>query len=252
MPSSCPPPGNSWESASVRVALAHLGKRPSVSELLQALLPLLERAQGEGALALLLPELVLGKQGEDTLPQALKALAEENRIPVLAGFLAPGPRNRLGIFPQGPFYDKVHPYLASDEEGDEGIAPGEGPVIWEFRGKRFGLALCYDLDFPELFRSYALMGAEGFLVGSAWPGEYQELLSVLARARAAENQAYLLLANRADTGSPSLAVAPDGRLLGLRHEEGVLLVDLDFAFLEEYRARYPILRHRRPEAYRLW
>ncbi|WP_114311555.1 carbon-nitrogen hydrolase family protein [Thermus caldifontis] len=236
----------------MRVALAHLGKRRSVSELLKALLPLVERAQGEGALALLLPELVLGKQREDALPQALKALAEENRIPVVAGFLAPGPRNRLGVFPQGPSYDKVHPYLAWGEEGDEGIAPGEGPVIWEFGDTGFGLALCYDLDFPELFRSYALMGAEGFLVGSAWPGEYRELLVVLARARAAENQAYLLLANRADTGSPSLAVGPDGRLLGLREEEGLLLVDLDLAFLKEYRARYPILGHRRPEAYRLW
>ncbi|WP_105317863.1 carbon-nitrogen hydrolase family protein [Thermus tenuipuniceus] len=236
----------------MRLALGHITKRESLAELLRALTPLVHQARGEGALALLLPELILGRRGEETLPQALKTLAEENGIAVAAGFLAPGPRNRLGLFPQGPFYDKVHPYLALGEEGDEGIAPGEGPVIWEFRDKRFGLALCYDLDFPELFRSYALMGAEVFLVGSAWPGEYEELLSVLARARAAENQAYLLLANRADTGSPSLAVGPDGRLLASRKEEGLLLVDLDLVFLEEYRARYPILRHRRPEAYRLW
>ncbi|TBH21811.1 carbon-nitrogen hydrolase family protein [Thermus thermamylovorans] len=236
----------------MRLALAHLAKRESLSALLQALVPLVHRARGEGALALLLPELILGKRGEEGLPQALEALAGENRLAVVAGFLAQGPRNRLGVFPQGPFYDKVHPFLAPGEEGEEGVEPGEGPVMWAFEGRRFGLALCYDLDFPELFRSYALMGAEVFLVGSAWPGAYGELLSVLARARAAENQAYLLLANRADTGSPSLAVAPDGRLLALRREEGLLVVDLDLGFLEEYRARYPILRHRRMGAYPLW
>ncbi|MFN4072007.1 MAG: carbon-nitrogen hydrolase family protein [Thermus sp.] len=236
----------------MRLALGHIAKRESLSELLQALTPLVRQAREEGALALLLPELVLGRQGHEELPRALEALAGENRMAVLAGYLAPGPRNRLGVFPQGPFYDKVHPFLAQGEEGDEGVEPGEGPVTWELGGRRFGLALCYDLDFPELFRSYALMGVEAFLVGSAWPGEYQELLSVLARARAAENQAYLLLANRADTGSPSLAVAPDGRLLASRREEGLAVVDLDLGFLEEYRARYPILRHRRIGAYRLW
>lgn len=236
----------------MRLALAHLGKQESLSRLLKILRPLVHQAREEGALALLLPELVLGRQGEEDLPQALEALAQESRMRVVAGYLAQGPRNRLGVFPQGPFYDKVHPFLALGEEGDEGIEPGEGPVVWEFQGRGFGLALCYDLDFPELFRSYALMGAEVFLVGSAWPGEYQELLAVLARARAAENQAYLLLANRADTGSPSLAVAPDGRLLAWRREEGLLVVDLDLGFLEEYRTRYPILRHRRTEAYRLW
>jgi len=235
----------------VRVALVHLGKKENLRELLRALSPWVEEAREEGARLLLLPELILGKRLEEGLEESLGELAEASQLFLLAGLLAQGPRNRLRVFPKGPHYDKIHPYLALGEEGDEGVEPGEGPVVWEFQGRRFGLALCYDLDFPELFRSYALMGAEVFLVGSAWPGEYQELLAVLARARAAENQAYLLLANRADTGSPSFAVAPDGHLLGLKDEEGLLLFDLDFAFLEAYRTRYPILRHRRPEAYRL-
>lgn len=235
----------------MRVALVHLGKKENLRELLRALSPWVEEAREEGARLLLLPELILGKRLEEGLEESLGELAEASQLFLLAGLLAQGPRNRLGVFPQGPFYDKVHPFLALGEEGDEGVEPGEGPVVWEFQGRRFGLALCYDLDFPELFRSYALMGVEAFLVGSAWPGEYGELLLVLARARAAENQAYLLLANRADTGSPSFAVAPDGHLLGLKDEEGLLLFDLDFAFLEAYRTRYPILRHRRPEAYRL-
>lgn len=237
--------------ASVRVALAHLAKRSDLQELLKALAPLAKEAKRSGASLLLLPELILGKKEEASLPEGLTHLAQEIGITMVAGFMAKGPRNRLGVFPQGPFYDKVHPYLALGEEGDEGVQPGDGPVGWTFAGRGFGLAVCYDLDFPELFRSYALMEVETFLVGAAWPGDYKELLQVLAQARAAENQAYLLLANRADTGSPSLAVGPDGRLMGRREEEGLLVVDLDFGLLEEYRARYPILRHRRPEAYRL-
>ena len=110
------------------------------------------------------------------------------------------------------------------------------------------LALRYDLDFPELLR---LKRVQAFLVGAAWPGAYAGLLEVLARARAAENQAYLLLASRADAGSPTLFIAPDGRVPGRREEEGLLLAEPDWGFLEAYREKCPILRHRREEAYRV-
>jgi predicted amidohydrolase len=73
------------------------------------------------------------------------------------------------------------------------------------------LGLRYDLDSPELFR---LKRVQAFLVGAAWPGAYAGLLE----ARAAENQAYLLLASRADAGSPTLFITPDGRVLGRREE----------------------------------
>jgi len=109
------------------------------------------------------------------------------------------------------------------------------------------LGLRYDLDFPELLR---LKQVQAFPVGAAWPGAYAELLEVLAWA--AENQAYLFLASRADTGSPTLFVAPDGRVLGRpEEEEGLLPAEPDWGFLEAYREKYPILRHRREEAYRV-
>ncbi len=197
---------------------------------------------------MLLPELLFGREPVPGLEEDLEALARTEGVRLAVGYMAPGPKNRLRIFPDGPSYDKLHPYLALGEEGDEGVVPGEEPVLW--RGPwRMGLAICYDLDFPELFRGYALRGAEAFLVAAAWPGAYGGVLEVLARARAAENQAYLILANRADQGAPSLAVRPDGTLLARREEEGLSLVELDRGFLEAYRARYPILRHRRPERY---
>ncbi|GLV46954.1 hydrolase [Thermus sp. LT1-2-5] len=234
----------------MRLALAHLAKRDSPKELLKVLRPLAQEARAEGAGLLLLPELILGKRAAPDLTQALEALAGEAGLRVAAGLLHQG-QNRLQVFPQGPAYAKVHLYRTPGEEGDEGLRPGEGPVPLLHEGRTFGLALCYDLDFPELFRTYALLGAQGFLVGAAWPGAYAELMEVLARARAAENQAYLFLASRADTGSPSLFLGPDGRVLGRREEEGLLLAEPDWSFLEAYRARYPLLHHRREEAYRL-
>ncbi|WP_243094277.1 carbon-nitrogen hydrolase family protein [Thermus thalpophilus] len=235
----------------MRLALAHLAKRDSPKELLQALRPLAQEARAEGAGLLLLPELILGRRESPDLHEALAALAGEFGLRVVAGLLA-ARENRLQVFPQGPIYAKVHLYLTPEEEGDEGLLPGPGPVLFLHEGRTLGLALCYDLDFPELFRTYALLGAQAFLVGAAWPGAYAELMEVLARARAAENQAYLLLASRADTETPSLFVAPDGRVLGRREEEGLLLAEPDWGFLEAYRARYPLLKHRREGAYRLW
>lgn len=235
----------------MRLALAHLGKRESLGTLLKALSPLARAARDEGAGLLLLPELILGKTPSPPLPEALSALAQETGILIVAGHLGEGPRNRLQVFPEGPVYDKVHLYLPLGEEGDRGLLPGKGPVAFPWQGRSFGLALCYDLDFPELFRAYALKGVQAFLVGAAWPGAYAGLLEVLARARAAENQAYLFLASRADTGSPTLFIAPDGRVLGRREEEGLLLAEPDWGFLEAYREKYPLLRHRREEAYRV-
>ena len=220
----------------MRIALAHLALT-TLGGTLDRALRLLEEARAEGAGLVLFPEYLFG---QTPYPEGVRALEEAARalgIWVALGHLEAG-QNRLSLLPQGPSYAKLHPYLDEPE-----VRPGEAPVLWQ----GFGLALCYDLDFPELFRSYALKGAEAFLVGAAWPGEYQDLLEVLARARAAENQAYLFLANRKDTGSPSLAVRPDGRVLLRLEAEGVGVVELDRGFLEAYRARYPILLHRRTD-----
>ena len=92
------------------------------------------------------------------------------------------------------------------------------------------LGLRYDPDFPELLRPKRV---QAFLVGAAWSGAYAGPLEVLARA--AENQAYLPLASRADTGSPTLFIAPDGCVLGRREAEGPLLAEPDWGFLEAYR-----------------
>lgn len=221
----------------MRLALAHLAKRESLRELLQALRPLAQEARERGAGLCSSPSSSWANGRTPGFPRPLGSLRKRRGFSSSRGTsrkektaCKPSPRPRLRQAP---------PLPGGGEEGDEGLRPGERPLLLPWEGRAFGLALCYDLDFPELFRAYALKGAQGFLVGAAWPGEYAGLLEVLARARAAENQAYLFLASRADTGSPSLFVAPDGRVLARREEEGLLVAEPDWGFLEAYRKKYP-------------
>lgn len=226
----------------MRVALLSLAPREEPHGSLAAALGLLQQAAEAGAQLALLPETWAGRTPFAEGWQALAAFARAAGITV-AGSLREreGDRlwNRLRIFGPGgeqACYAKLYPY--PPEEPD--ITPGEKPVMARLLGWNSGLAICFDLNVPELFREYARHGAELFLVCAAWPAEYAWLAEVFARARAAENQAYLLLANR--PGAPSLLVAPDGRVLQQRDTEGILVGELDRAFLEAYRQAFPLLR----------
>lgn len=124
-----------------------------------------------------------------------------------------------------------------------------------------GLSICYDLRFPELFRALTLRGATVVAVPSAFtaatgPAHWELLL----RARATENQVYVIGAGqvgRLPPGMPvchghSMIVDPWGEVIAERTEAspGVVVVDLDFARLARIRAELPVLAHRRPDAYR--
>ncbi len=123
---------------------------------------------------------------------------------------------------------------------------------------RLGLAICYDLRFPELFRGLATLGAEVVVL----PAQFQFTTGrahwhVLLRARAIENQCFVVAAGQWGTyGSPeqgrrsyghSLVVNPWGELIAEAPEEGsgVTFADLDLAELRRVRAALPALQHRR-------
>ena len=121
-----------------------------------------------------------------------------------------------------------------------------------------GLATCYDLRFPELFRALVDRGAQLLLVPAAWPAARVEHWSLLARARALENQCVLVAVNTAGThagtpmGGRSLVVGPSGEVLAEAgpDEEQVLVVDVDLASVTKLRESFPVLADRRlTEAY---
>jgi deaminated glutathione amidase len=146
-----------------------------------------------------------------------------------------------------------HVYRESETE-----EPGDRPVATEIEGWKVGFTVCYDLRFPELYRLLAVEGCELVTVPAAFTlftgKDHWELL---LRARAVENQCYVVAANqwgsfadgKAAYGRSSI-VDPWGVVLAQApDEDGFIFAELERARLEEIRRRLPSLANRQPAAY---
>jgi predicted amidohydrolase len=173
-------------------------------------------------------------------------------------FEGPSVRNRLVVHGSDgaamAHYDKVHLFGQMDE--DKFLAPGSDLVIADLGWCRVGLAICYDLRFPELFRRMAREGAQVILLAAQWPHVRKEHWRTLVRARAIENQLYVLAANRAGSegklrfAGHSMVVDPWGDVLQEAGEAPTLLtVDIDVARVAEVRETFPVWKDVRPEVY---
>ena len=97
-------------------------------------------------------------------------------------------------------YRKTHLFAAAPIEEHKCFAAGDQFASFSLAGQRFGLSICYDLRFPECYRTLAVNdGVTVFINSSAWPFPRVEHLRVLAIARAIENQSYVIVANRVGT-----------------------------------------------------
>jgi predicted amidohydrolase len=135
---------------------------------------------------------------------------------------------------------------------------GEEVVVASAAGTDLGMTICYDLRFPELFRILALRGARVITVPSAFTATTgRDHWEVLLRARAIEDQLFVVAANQFGTAPPSFSswghsmiVDPWGRVLDvLADGEGHAIADLDLGEIELVRARVPSLASRRDGAY---
>jgi predicted amidohydrolase len=136
--------------------------------------------------------------------------------------------------------------------------PGEEIVTAELGEITLGLSVCYDLRFPELFRILAVRGAQVLSVPSAFTlATGRDHWEVLLRARAIENQAFVLAPNQVGTAPPhfssngrSAIVDPWGVVLAMApDEECTVAAELDFAIQKRVRETLPSLAGRRPGAY---
>jgi deaminated glutathione amidase len=271
----------------VRAACIQFQARAEKARNLEDMAPLVAKAAGLGADVILLPEKWnawldgpgLRDQAErlDAGPtvEIMSDWARAHRVNLIGGSIAIlGDGDRVGNVSivydregsQTAAYTKIHLFDVdvggiSYRESD-GTEPGSEPVVAEIDGVRFGLTVCYDLRFPELYRALALDGGATVLTV---PSNFTLLTGMahwelLLRARAVENQAFVLATGQhgypgglnkpsyghsmiIDPWGTVLAQAPDG--------DGVIVADLDMAALADIRERLPALRHRRPETYGL-
>jgi predicted amidohydrolase len=147
-------------------------------------------------------------------------------------------------------YRKIHRF--GFDKG-EAVLMGAGSDLVTLRlpETTIGIATCYDLRFPELFRGLVDSGAEMFVLSAGWPERRRSHWTLLAQARAVENQAYVLACGTAGThaGVPqaghSIVVDPWGEVLAeAGPDEEVLTVDLDPTKVAATREQFPALKDR--------
>jgi predicted amidohydrolase len=147
-------------------------------------------------------------------------------------------------------YRKIH--LFGFDTGEAVIlTPGTQVVTVETPLGITGLATCYDLRFPEQFRALVDAGATAVLLPTGWPERRIGHWQTLTRARAIENQLWLIGANSTGTsngtpmGGATVAVDPWGHIVADTDDTGVLRLDLDPDLPGTVRAQFPVLRDRR-------
>jgi predicted amidohydrolase len=139
-------------------------------------------------------------------------------------------------------------------------ASGDEIVVADVGALKVGLAVCYDLRFPELFRIMAVRGAHAFTLPSAFTVPTGRAhWDTLIRARAIENQAFVIAAGQVGSHPPdhesyghSMIVDAWGTVLAQAGDqaEHVIVADLDLVAQSEVRAKLPSLANRQPDAYR--
>ena len=272
----------------MKIAAVQMVSTPSVDRNLEAARRLVARAAAEGAALVVLPEYFcfMGRSDRDKLAVAeapgdgpiqrlLAESAREHRVWLIGGTLplrvegivaASGAGERvmnadLVFSPRGELaarYDKMHlfSYDNGRERYDESrtLRAGRAPVAFDADGLRVGLSVCYDLRFPELYRALTRPPCDLISVPSAFTYTTGAAhWEVLLRARAIENQCYVIAAaqggtheNGRRTFGHSLVVDPWGEVVACRRDEGegVVVAELDRARIADVRRQLPALEHR--------
>lgn len=265
----------------LRVAVVQLCARLDKAANVGSAERLVRTAAQQGAQLVVLPELfnAYGKLAEvvalaEPIPgpttQRLQSLAKELHITLCAGSIGeqsevPGKGyntsllidrdgNLLARYRKQHLFDIDLPGHVNVKESDH-MRPGDEIAVTNTSLASIGQAICYDLRFPELFRAMSQRGAELICVPSAFTATTgRDHWEVLLRARAIENQCFILAANQFGVHHESLAsyggsliLDPWGEVLARGELDGeeVLLADLSAQRLVEVRSRVPALRHRR-------
>lgn len=234
---------------------------------------LIAQAAANGADIVLLPELWstgydlenagehAAELGEGSFAKVAEA-ARVNRIAIYGSLLE---RRGDQVMNCATFYDaagelrgvyrKIHLFRLFDEH--LWLSEGEEPALLQQAWGAAGLAICYDLRFPELFRRYAVAhGAALMLLCAEWPLARVAHWRTLLQARAIENQCFVAATNSCGEtggtvfGGHSMIIDPWGQIIAEADEDECLIsAEIDLAEVQQVRRAIPVFEDRRPDAY---
>ena len=270
----------------MKVAVVQMVSTPEVAQNLASAAHWIAQASQQGAELVVLPEYFCGMglrdtdklawaeaRGDGPIQQALAGWAKAygiwlvgGTVPIRSGEPHKVHNTSMLFRPDGTCaasYDKIHLFrFATDSEHyDESVViePGAQPVVAQLVDRsgsiwKLGMSVCYDLRFPELYRQLVDQGAQILLAPSAFTCTTgQAHWEVLLRARAVENQCWMLAAaqggqhvNGRQTWGHSMVVDPWGQVLAQQCAPGagISYAVLDAAVLQQVRQRLPALEHR--------
>lgn len=259
----------------MRVALHQISVGPQKEENLRRVMRLLDSADAD---LHVLPEYLMGVGEKGITREYVHSYAEPIDGPFVQGIVDKSGENGSAVVfsaftvEDGRVYNsailaergristvyrKIHLFDAFGYRESQIFTQGDRLALARLGEFTVGLAVCFDLRFPELFRALAVRGANLLVVPSAWyRGKYKvEQWLMLTSARAHENTAFLVAVDQ--TGSffagHSTVVTPMGhRLLDLGEEERSITLELDVGEVEEARKNVPVLSLLRKDLYTRW
>jgi predicted amidohydrolase len=182
-----------------------------------------------------------------------KSIARKKKCAILYGVIEKGNKKNFNtlvhINNQGKIissYRKIHPFSYSKE--DIFYGKGKSPTITKVKSIKIGLSICYDLRFPELYRFYAKEKVDMIVDIANWPDTRIEHWRALLKARAIENQCYVVGVNRIGDDPKlhydgfSSVFDPMGKeIAAVENEEKVITVEIDKSVVDEVRKKLPFL-----------
>lgn len=268
------------EIHSPRVAAIQMNSTPDIETNIQQAHDLLMEALKRDPNLVAFPEnmFLCAEDGEQTragaqtldgvMVETLREWAAEHDIWILAGSLplkAKGKKvtNTSLLFnPEGEIearYDKIHLFdvvVPGDRSYQESksVEPGKKGTLAKTAWGDFGLSICYDIRFPELYRQYSKKGCEAIFIPAAFTFKTgQAHWDILTRARAVENQSYVIAPGQCGSPYPgrqcwghTRIVDPWGRVIAERPDGiGVVWADLNYQAMADVRQNLPALAHRK-------
>jgi predicted amidohydrolase len=257
----------------MRIALSQISSTADPAENLATIRAQVAAAAAEGARIVHFPEAAQCRFGVPLTPiaerldgpwaTAVQEIADEHNVVVVAGMFTPGIDGRVSnttlVTGNGVHlgYNKIHLFDAFGFRESDTVTPGDKPVTFTVDGTTFGLATCYDVRFPELFRALADT-APVILLGASWgagPGKAGQW-DLLTRARALDATSWVLACGQADPAADygsaptgigrSAVIDPLGTVRArLDGAPGTILSDVDIPLVDEARAMLPVLANRR-------